>query len=82
MLKLINNYLDNKEYEWVDKNGNILSSLVFYLEDLIYPWIVKPLVLEINSLREKGLLEGESEQQRYKYFITLLDKEDHLLNFL
>ncbi|VOI72896.1 lantibiotic modifying enzyme [Streptococcus pneumoniae] len=81
LLKLINNYLENKEYEWIDKNGNIFSSLVFYLEDLIYPWIVKPLVLEINSLREKGLLEGESEQQRYKYFITLFDKEENILNF-
>ncbi|MBZ4248728.1 type 2 lantipeptide synthetase LanM, partial [Streptococcus pneumoniae] len=46
LLKLINNYLENKEYEWIDKNGNIFSTLVFYLEDLIYPWIVKPLVLE------------------------------------
>lgn len=72
LLKLINNYLENKEYEWVDKNGNIFSSLVFYLEDLIYPWIVKPLVLEINSLREKGLLEGESEQRTVQIFYNIV----------
>ena len=68
---IINNVLNNYD-EVFSKYGYPIDHVIESFLCQISEYTLKTLVLEINSAREKGILKGETSEERYKYFEKVL----------
>ena len=62
------NYILNEYDEAIENYGYPIENVIESFLGQVTEYTLKTLVLEINSTREKGLLKGNTSEERYKYF--------------
>ncbi|MCY7791980.1 type 2 lanthipeptide synthetase LanM family protein [Bacillus haynesii] len=79
-LKLSLNYLETK-LDLINKQcnlsaicdiANLKMSIMEYIQDNLAYLSIRALIQDINEEREKGRLEGENPEERYKYYVNHL----------
>lgn len=71
------NHIFNNYDESFEKYRYPIGHVIETVLEQVSEYTLKTLVLEINSAREKGLLKGDTSEDRYKYFekVLLFDTE-------
>ncbi len=66
------NYIFNNYDKDFEKRRYPIGHVIETVITQVSEYTLKTLVLEINSAREKGILKGETSEERYKYFEKVL----------
>lgn len=62
-------------------DSSILNQIILYITNELSEIINKTVVLELNLEKDKGILVGETPEERYLYFVKSFDKVEKLNQF-